>query len=132
MINHTEYIRNKYNSDPEYRAKHLALVAKNKAKRKAALRALAGAWLLSHPCVDCGEDDIRVLEFDHRPGTVKKNGVCNLINLGVSRKVIQAEIDKCDVRCANCHAIKTYERIGGSWRDQYISQGGRISNTTDS
>lgn len=29
---------------------------------------------------------------------------------------VAAEIAKCDVRCRNCHAIVTYERMGENWR----------------
>ncbi|GAT73927.1 hypothetical protein [Microbacterium hydrocarbonoxydans] len=39
-----------------------------------------------------------------------------LVRNGHPAATIIAEIDKCDVRCRNCHAIVTYERMGGSWR----------------
>jgi hypothetical protein len=72
------------------------------------------AYLYEHPCVDCGNRDIRVLEFDHVRGE-KVESIARLVRLGVSWKTIQTEIDKCEVRCANCHRIKTNER-GGWWR----------------
>lgn len=39
-----------------------------------------------------------------------------LVRDGFSRRVVAAEIEKCDVRCRNCHAIATYERMGKNWR----------------
>ena len=70
------------------------------------------AYLKKHPCVDCGEDDIVVLEFDHVRGK-KEETVTKLVHNGRSWKRILQEIRKCDVRCANCHRRKTAER--GSW-----------------
>ncbi|KZE92998.1 hypothetical protein AVP42_02072 [Agromyces sp. NDB4Y10] len=35
---------------------------------------------------------------------------------GHAISTIAAEIAKCDVRCRNCHAIVTYERLGRNWR----------------
>ena len=60
-------------------------------------------------CVDCGEDNTIVLEFDHVRG-VKKSNVSDMANQSYSFKTIQKEIDKCEVRCANCHRIVTHER----------------------
>lgn len=72
-------------------------------------RALAyvGEHLAAHPCVDCGIGDLRVLDFDHRPGTAKWSEVMRLVRDGHSIATIAAEIAKCDVRCRNCHAIVT-------------------------
>jgi hypothetical protein len=71
-------------------------------------------YLSSHPCVDCDNTDIRVLEFDHVRGK-KLGNISRMIGEGFSWKTIEAEIAKCEVRCANCHRIKTYER-DKSWR----------------
>ena len=60
-----------------------------------------------HPCVDCGESDIRCLDFDHRDRSQKTNTISMLVLKRWSLARIQAEIDKCDVRCANCHRKKT-------------------------
>lgn len=83
-------------------------------------REYVAEYLKTHPCVDCGNSDIRVLEFDHIRGT-KVNGVGKLMGDGHSIAVIQTEIDKCEVRCRNCHTIKTYERIGGTWHDKFAT-----------
>jgi hypothetical protein len=72
------------------------------------------AYLSSHPCVDCGKTDIRILEFDHVRGN-KTTTISNLIQKAASWSTIEAEIVKCEVRCVNCHRIKTSER-GKWWR----------------
>tara|TARA_R110001583_G_scaffold71475_1_gene201301 strand:- start:2776 stop:3186 length:411 start_codon:yes stop_codon:yes gene_type:complete len=63
----------------------------------------------SSPCVDCGESNPIVLEFDHVRG-VKKENVSDMVRQSYCLKTIQEEIDKCEVRCANCHRIVTHER----------------------
>ncbi len=74
---------------------------------------LVWEYLKAHPCVDCGNSDPRVLDFDHVRG-VKKHNISDLKSLHFRWKTIQEEIEKCDVRCANCHRIKTYKQL--SWR----------------
>lgn len=69
-------------------------------------RAFALAYLLEHPCLDCGERDPIVLEFDHVRGK-KESNVATLIHNTASIKRIQAEIAKCEVVCANCHRRRT-------------------------
>ncbi|MDQ3076356.1 MAG: hypothetical protein M3Q34_04505 [bacterium] len=64
-------------------------------------------YLLQHPCVDCGENDIIVLEFDHRREEPKLKAVSHLVRAQVSLDVVKKEIEKCEVRCANCHRRKT-------------------------
>jgi hypothetical protein len=71
-------------------------------------------YLASHPCIDCGQTDIRVLEFDHVRGK-KSDNISRMLGVGYSWATIEAEIAKCDVRCVNCHRIKTGKE-GGSWR----------------
>jgi hypothetical protein len=70
-------------------------------------------YLEKHPCEDCGETDIRTLEFDHRGE--KSFTICDAIWGGVSLSMLAVEIDKCTVRCANCHrrrhGIGTYREL---------------------
>ncbi|WP_194763743.1 hypothetical protein [Microbacterium sp. UFMG61] len=75
-------------------------------------------YLRSHPCTDCGAADLRVLDFDHRPQAGKRDTVMQLVRNGFSLGVIAEELARCDVRCRNCHAIVTYDRMGGSWRSR--------------
>lgn len=59
-----------------------------------------------HPCVDCGEADPLVLSFDHVRGQKYKN-ITQLVANGASINLIKSEIEKCDVRCCNCHSRRT-------------------------
>lgn len=70
-------------------------------------------YLKNNPCIDCGESDVVVLEFDHVRGEKIKN-VSRLVVSHASIEVIQNEIDKCEVRCANCHKRITAKR-GNFW-----------------
>ena len=90
------------------------VLARNQRYRKELYRLMTD-YLLAHPCVDCGETDVRCLEFDHRPGEAKFRDVARMISNSLPWKRILAEIAKCDVRCANCHRRRTNER-GGFWR----------------
>jgi predicted HNH restriction endonuclease len=78
-------------------------------KLKERNRTFVTDYLSTHPCVDCGNSDIRVLEFDHVRGK-KLINVSHAIKRTWSLKKLSEEIDKCEVRCANCHRIVTKER----------------------
>src|SRR5260370_5479067 len=84
------------------------------------------AYLACHPCVDCGQIDIRVLDFDHVRG-VKSNHISRMVQVSYSWSAIEAEIAKCEVRCANCHRIKTAQ-TGNSWRNFFSSLNERLSS----
>src|SRR5574341_1978236 len=59
-------------------------------------------------CIDCGyNENPAALDFDHVRGE-KLAGIGQLRGTEIS--VLMAEIDKCEVRCANCHRISTAER----------------------
>jgi hypothetical protein len=73
-------------------------------------RARIWAYLREHPCIDCGESDAAVLEFDHVRD--KQADVSQLVSNGVSWALIASEIEKCEVRCVNCHIRKTAREVG--------------------
>jgi hypothetical protein len=66
-------------------------------------------YLENKACVDCGNSDIRVLEFDHVRG-VKLYHVSYMIQKAYKLDLVKDEIEKCDIRCCNCHRIVTQER----------------------
>lgn len=70
-------------------------------------------YLSAHPCVDCGEADPIVLEFDHLEN---KRGDISTMARNCTPKTIEIEISKCEVRCANCHRRRT-ARTRGYYRD---------------
>jgi hypothetical protein len=73
-----------------------------RSKRKAALARTAYLieFFKTHPCVDCGERDPVVLEFDH----LRDKAFVIGRELADKRwQDVLAEIEKCEVVCANCH-----------------------------
>jgi len=62
------------------------------------------------PCMDCGvKYHPAVMEFDHRLGTKKLFNVSVGV-LSRSRRVVLEEMSKCDIVCANCHRMRTWNR----------------------
>jgi hypothetical protein len=61
----------------------------------------------THPCVDCGETAIELLEFDHIDPSTKKFSVSNYRHNTTKFDNVVAEIDKCEMRCVRCHRKRT-------------------------
>lgn len=99
---HSEYAKNHYiNNKNDYKIRKL----KSQKRLRQDLRVFIANYLTQHPCVDCKESDIVVLDFDHF-----KNKSCNIsymIQNTASISRLNEEIAKCNVRCANCHRRKT-------------------------
>jgi transposase-like protein len=83
-----------------------------KLARARALRAQVLDHVRHHPCVDCGEADPVVLEFDHLGEKVASISV--LLSQTATCKAVEAEIARCEVVCTNCHRRRTATRAG--WR----------------
>lgn len=75
-------------------------------------------YLRNHPCIDCGERDLLVLEFDHTSG-IKRRGVRDMVTKGYSLGALKDEISKCEIRCRNCHARRHYKEQN-CWLLKYI------------
>jgi hypothetical protein len=75
------------------------------------LRAWIYEYLRCHPCIDCGETDPVLLDFDHRESSEKIETVGFLVARGRREEAI-AEVSKCDIRCANCHRRRTAKQFG--------------------
>lgn len=74
--------------------------------RRAEYKAKINALKAGRGCVDCGIKNPVVLDFDHI--APKLFDIAN----GAARNplAVEAEIAKCEIRCSNCHRIKTHER----------------------
>lgn len=67
--------------------------------------------LKSNPCTDCGVSYPHyVMQWDHI-GTDKIANVGKLAR-SASKERVLAEIAKCELVCANCHAERTWQRLG--------------------
>lgn len=90
----------------DWNAKRPRYAVDRKKLHQRTARVFVRAYLETHPCVDCGEPDIVVLEFDH-VRSVKDRNISDMCRRGFSLERLATEIAKCDVRCANCHRRKT-------------------------
>ena len=99
---HNAYYR-LYYSDLIRKQKHHKRVEKVQKEQITKVRKMVMEYLEKHPCVDCGETNPLVLEFDHRDSSKKDFIVSSALSShGYVRKdSVQGEIDKCDIRCAN-------------------------------
>lgn len=80
--------------------------------QKKAVKAQFWGWLSTQKCVDCGEDDPVVLDCDHVRGVKRPGGVTEMLRSACSWALIQEELAKCEIRCANCHRRKTARLAG--------------------
>ena len=61
------------------------------------------------PCTDCGMwYPYFVMDFDHRDPATKSFNISRRASTGIGAATLQAEIDKCDVVCSNCHRMRTW------------------------
>lgn len=109
------YIREHYKNNRGY---YLDKANKRNLEIKGKSLRYIGSYFKTHPCMDCGEADILVLEFDHRLRSEKYKDVSLLIRGRGSFTRVVEEISKCEVRCANCHRRKTAME-SNSWRLKY-------------
>lgn len=80
-------------------------------RKREEARAFVEEYKRNHPCMDCGITDTMVLSFDHVRGK-KKMDISQMVNQGYSLEAIQAEIEKCEVVCLNCHYKREKIRRG--------------------
>ena len=101
------YSDNHYLNNKEY---YLAKADRNRVKSRDRFIIFIQDYLSIHPCIDCGETDPTVLEFDHINPEHKFKNIANMRHH--SHTKVANETSKCEVRCANCHRRKTMKQFG--------------------
>lgn len=96
------YVKQHYYKNKDY---YLKKAHRNNVILRKSVQDYLWGYLGSHFCTDCGEKDILVLEFDHRENKYKEIG--KMVTGRYSLERVKKEVEKCDVRCANCHRRKT-------------------------
>lgn len=100
-----QLIKNHYNKNKNY---YLEKTQRRNLELKSIMHNFIKEYLLKNPCVDCNESDITVLEFDHSKNKdIKFKAVSSLMKSRYPLEKVKEEIEKCEVRCANCHRRKT-------------------------
>jgi len=83
---------------------------KGKVGDKSLNRGRIDAIKAETPCKDCGQyHRSYVMQFDHT-GDDKVANISSMVSANVTWPVIEAEIAKCELVCANCHAERTHQR----------------------
>lgn len=98
------FVKNHYNKNRRY---YLKKTQERNIELRLKTLNYQRQYLEQNPCVDCGESDVAVLEFDHIGKVSKFKAISSLIRARYSLEKIKKEINKCEVRCANCHRRKT-------------------------
>lgn len=81
-------------------------------RRQRAAREFIRRHLATQRCADCGEADVRVIEFDHLGA--KRGDISKLVGVGLSLRALKREIAGCEAVCVNCHRRRTARRA--KWR----------------
>lgn len=113
-----KYIKNHYDNNRKY---YLEKAKRRNKNLKNQLQEYLFNYLNNSECADCGEKDILVLEFDHREKIEKSYNISHILRNSMTLDKLTDELEKCDVRCANCHRRKTEKEIN-SWKLKYLRQ----------
>ena len=99
---HKLYIRNRYQTDPEYRERHKTLVVARKKKVQIERRILIEEFK-SGGCRICNESEICCLVAHHLDPQAKDFNLSEASKHGFSTKRVVDELSKCVCLCENCH-----------------------------
>lgn len=102
------YARERYSSSSDLRRNAVARAKRNREKLRITFRRILKE-IKASPCVDCGRSyNPWVMQFDHLHG--KLFNIAHAAETGASELKLRAEIAKCELVCANCHADRTHRR----------------------
>ena len=101
--------RRDYDRAYHFRTRPLRLAQKQRRRKQ--LTNWYRSLKSSVACADCGRH--AAMEWDHLPGSEKVAEVSTLFRRGRMR-ALRTELAKCELVCANCHAVRSFERINGA------------------
>ena len=94
-----------------YREQYLKRARTRREQLRNEFRERLIAYLTDKACELCGENDLRVLEFDHLDPTLKQFEISQATRLGYAWEATLTEIKKCRILCANCHKKHTAKQF---------------------
>lgn len=92
--------------------------SQKKFKKIEKCRKIVANILIKNKCMDCGNKDPVVLDFDHRNPENKIAEICTLVLKG-KKQALLLEIPKCDIVCRNCHRIRTFNQFN-QWKVNFV------------
>lgn len=101
---HNEYQKLYYHSN----AKQKERIKENAKKYRLYVQSLKD----NQPCKDCKvKYPYYVMHFDHLPKYKKEFEIATAVNFKFTKEKLIKELAKCELVCANCHAIRTHTRM---------------------
>lgn len=94
----------------EWYAKNKQRIMRNTAAMRQRNLVMLRELKAAKGCERCGYADFRALEFHHRVPEEKSFALVKGVQRGLSKARLLAEVAKCEVLCANCHAIEHFHR----------------------
>lgn len=99
-----------------HRKKRIALIN----KRRLELSDWLKRYKSTLSCVDCGESHSACLQFHHKDKDEKSFAISSIVGRSTySIHTILKEIEKCEVLCGNCHALRHWRETHDfdDWRE---------------
>jgi len=84
--------------------------------RRAAAYKLVDDYKKKSKCIKCGNNDWRVLEFNHRDPATKSGDIGRMRSDGCTKKLV-IEMAQCDMYCGNCHKLYHLGECGDAEKD---------------
>ena len=105
-MNRTLWLESVRKSPEQHKINFKAVKARCNARRRLQVRSFI-LEAKNKPCIDCGKQlDSHLMHFDHRDPKQKLFNIAKSV-MSVGWAKLRLEVNKCDVRCTLCHAIRT-------------------------
>lgn len=96
---------------PEAIERRRALKLEHVKARRTMRREFIASLKWGRICPRCGEGHPACLQFHHRDPDAKESSIQKLVARNRAMPVIAAEVEKCELLCANCHAKEHSEEL---------------------